>query len=276
MKLAGNKFTIACCVFGGILATALSAASASPQVSRAASAGFDAYVRKVEARLDKQHRSTAGFLAALAQDKERELQDGHAIVEQLTPEDGMELPGALIHHWRGTAFIPGATATEFDHLLRDLPAYPRVFAPQVIRAAVASGSGDRVQTRMRIVQHHGLTVVIDTEYDVSFGQLNPDDRWSTSHSTRISEVENAGTPHERDLSPTEDHGFLWRLDTWWSYQQRDGGLYIQMESVSLTRSIPSGLGWAVRPFAESIPRESLEFTLHAASNALHNQEGSSR
>ena len=76
------------------------------------------------------------------------------------------------------------------------------------------------------------------------------------------------TPNGRALSSSEEHGFLWRQNTYWSYEERDGGLYIQIESVSLTRSIPSGLGWVVGPFVESVPRESLEFTLRSACNAL--------
>ena len=73
--------------------------------------------------------------------------------------------------------------------------------------------------------------------------------------------------------PSEEHGFLWRLNTYWSYEERDGGLYMQVESVSLTRAIPTGLGWAVGPFVESVPRESLEFTLRAACNALREVSG---
>jgi hypothetical protein len=63
---------------------------------------------------------------------------------------------------------------------------------------------------------------------------------------------------------------LWRLNTYWSYEERDGGVYVQVESVSLTPSIPYGLGWAVGPYVESIPRESLEFTLRAVCNGLRN------
>ena len=73
---------------------------------------------------------------------------------------------------------------------------------------------------------------------------------------------------ERTLSANEEHGYLWRMNTYWSYEERDGGLYLQIEAVSLTRSIPHGLGWAVRPYIESIPRESLEFTLRSACNGL--------
>jgi hypothetical protein len=81
-------------------------------------------------------------------------------------------------------------------------------------------------------------------------------------------VESAGTKDERVLSTKDAHGFLWRLNTYWSYEERDGGLYLQIESISLTRGIPRGLGWVVGPFVESVPRESLEFTLRATSEVL--------
>jgi hypothetical protein len=86
------------------------------------------------------------------------------------------------------------------------------------------------------------------------------------------EIDNAGTAKERSLSAAEQHGFLWRIDTYWSWEERDGGLYIQIESVTLTRGIPHGLGWAIGPFVQSIPRESLEFTLRATATALERHQ----
>jgi galactose mutarotase-like enzyme len=110
---------------------------------------------------------------------------------------------------------------------------------------------------------------MDTTYDVAFGRLDAQHGYSISWSTQISEIDAAGTGKERALNASEEHGFLWRLNTYWSYEERDGGLYIQIESVSLTRSIPTGLGWIVGPFVESVPKESLEFTLRAVCNAIH-------
>jgi hypothetical protein len=121
---------------------------------------------------------------------------------------------------------------------------------------------------MRVKQKHVLTVVMDTEYAVTFGRMGTGRGWSTSRSTQITEIENAGTDKERALGPKEEHGFLWRLNTYWAYEERDGGLYLQIESVSLTRAIPAGLGWVARPFVESVPRESLEFTLRKTCEAL--------
>ena len=173
----------------------------------------------------------------------------------------------MLHHWRATAFVPGATADDFSRLMRDFPAYPRIYAPQVLSAAVLDRQDGRYSVLMRVRQHHGLTVTMDTTYQVSFARLDAQHRSSTSHSLHIAEIGSDGHP----LSAADEHGFLWRQNTDWSCEQRDGGLYLQIESVSLTRSLPTGLGWLIGPFVESVPRDSLTFTLRATSAALRDE-----
>jgi hypothetical protein len=175
------------------------------------------------------------------------------VVEKMS---GEELPGAVVHHWRGTAFVPGTTAVEVERVMRGFAGYPRVFAPEVVSARVVGGGGDRVQVAMCVRQVHVITVVVDTDYDVRFGALDERHGWSVSRSTRVAE---AGG---------EDHGFLWRQNTYWSWAERDGGVYLQLESVSLSRAVPRGLGWVVGPFVESVPRESVTFTLRSVERAL--------
>jgi hypothetical protein len=238
----------------------------------AAISAFNTYARAVEARLALQHRSASVFLAPLAVDSDNRLRRGDLIVEQLTPSAGADLSGALLHHWRGTAFAPGATASDFERLMRDFNSYPQHFAPQVVEARALSQPADHMQAWIRVRQHHVITVVMDTTYDVTFGQRDAQHGYSLSRSTRMAEIEAAGTSAERALNNSEEHGFLWRLNTYWSYEQRDGGLYLQIEAISLTRSIPRGLGWAIRPYVDSVPRESLEFTLRSACNALRKSE----
>jgi len=154
-------------------------------------------------------------------------------------------------------------------VMKNFGAYPANFAPQVVSARILGQQGDRYQVAMRLRQQHILTVVLDATYDVTFAGEDSAHGSSISRSTRVAEIAAPGTSREHALAPNEDHGFLWRMNTYWSYQERDGGLYIQIESVSLTRSVPAGLGWAIEPFIESVPRESLEFTLRSACNSLH-------
>lgn len=234
------------------------------QPSQGAVAGFNSYVRTMEARLAAQHRQRADFVAmeGHAGQIEARLRRGELVIENLTPAKN-ELPRATLYDWRGTAFVPGVTTGDFERLMSNFAAYPRIYSPQVVSARALSRNGNGYQVKMRIEQKHVITVVMDTTYDVAFGRLDARQGWSVSRSTHIEEIENG-----RVLSPAEQHGFLWRLNTYWNFEERDGGLYMQIESVSLTRSVPVGLGWAVGPFVESVPRESLEFTLRATRQAL--------
>jgi hypothetical protein len=237
----------------------------------AAISAFNAYAEKVESRLWKQHHRADGFLVSVGANSltDDRLHKGQLIIEQLTPGEEADPPGALLHHWRGTAFVQGATAADFERLMKNLNGYPRTFAPQVVKASILTSHGENHFTAtMRVRQRHLITVVIDPTYDIRYGRLDAQHGYSISRSTKISEIDAPGTAKEHALSENEEHGFLWRMNTYWSYEDREGGLYMQVESISLTRAIPVGLAWAVRPYVESVPRESLEFTLRAACIAL--------
>ncbi|HKF48272.1 MAG TPA: hypothetical protein VKB38_13000 [Terracidiphilus sp.] len=257
-------------VFASLAACAAPALAEQP--SAAAVAGFDTYTRAVETRLGREHRTGSAFVMVPAQTAER-LRNGEVIIEQVTPDPAPAVPGAMLVHWRGTAFVAGVTAADFESMMRNFSEYPRIYAPQVVEAHMLSEDGDRIEAMMRTRQKHVLTVVLDATYDGVFGRLDEQHRFSLSRSKQIDEIEGAGTAHEHALTPAENHGFLWRLNTYWTCVERDGGIYMQIETVSLTRSIPAGLGWVVGPFVEKVPRESLEFTLRATCAALRKSPG---
>src|SRR5271163_3848194 len=91
---------------------------------------------------------------------------------------------------------------------------------------------------------------------------------SRSHTTRIQEVENAGKSDERLDPEGHDRGFLWKMNTYWRFEEKDGGTYVECRSISLTRDIPAGLGWLIGPYVTSVPRESLTFTLATTRSAV--------
>jgi hypothetical protein len=243
--------------------------SAVAEPSAEATAAFNKFADGVEVRLKQNHQSAESFFSPpLTPDLKKRLQQGEFVIDGITPTNGLPLSGALLHDWRGTAFAPGAKAADFERVMKNFSAYPQIYSPQVLSARVLSQQGDHLQAIMRVRQKHVITVVLDTTYDVAFGQLDAQHGYSSSRSTKVSEIDSPGTSSEHALDAKDDHGFLWRLNTYWTYEEADGGLYLQIESVSLTRSVPGGLGWVVSPFIQKIPRESLEFTLRATSNAL--------
>lgn len=234
-----------------LLAAAAPCLSAE-EPSTAALRAFNQYVQRVEPSLD-----------SLMPSSQKEL-----TIERVNRPEEAALPGALLHHWRGTVFVPGATATDFERVLRNYAGYPQVYAPDVLTARQTGGQGNHLQASLRVRQKHVLTVVMDTDYDVWLLHPAAHRLVSIARSTRIAEIDGAGTSHEHTLPPAEEHGFLWRQNTYWSATEGNGGLTLQIDSITLTRSIPHGLGWAVTPFVESIPRQSLAFTLEATRRAL--------
>ncbi len=214
--------------------------------SAAAVAGFNKYVAQVESRLAHQHISAESFVTPV---DTAHMRRGDLNIEKLTPDSSVDLPGALLHHWRGTGFVHGATAADLERVMRDYGGYPRVYAPQVVAARVQAQNGNHIRALLRVRQEHVITVMLDTAYDIEFthADASPGTPFgahgtSNSHSTRIDEIASPGTKSEHALDSNHEHGFLWRQNTYWSWEERDGGLYMQIESISLTRSRPRRIG----------------------------------
>jgi len=106
-----------------------------------------------------------------------------------------------------------------------------------------------------------VTVIYNTEHTVTFTHFGDTRAASTSTATRIAEVSNPGTPDERDLPPGDDRGFLWRLNSYWRYEEVAGGVIAECESLSLSRDVPSFLRYVVSPLVEGTAKESMERTL---------------
>jgi hypothetical protein len=238
--------------------------------------GFDHYVQLAQTAINKQLSAHQAFLwiERLPLDRRRiaqgQLRAGEVVIERLdaTSLDGpaepsrpILVPDGLIHHWIGTVFIPGATLAETLQLEQDYDHHQDYFRPDVIRSKILRRKGNDFTIQLRLYRKKVITTVLDTEHEVHYQIVDETHAWSQSHATRIQEVDNAGEADER-LEPTgHDRGFLWRMNTYWRFEERDGGTYVECQSISLTRNIPTGLGWLVGPYLASVPRESLTFTL---------------
>ena len=128
--------------------------------------------------------------------------------------------------------------------------------------------GAAASTFLRFYFKKVISVTVNTESAAEFTRYAPDRVSSAIRSTRIAEVESPDMPGERERPVGHDGGFLWRLNTYWRFLEQDGGAYIECESLTLTRGIPTGLGWLIGPFVTSIPRETVALTLTATRRTL--------
>jgi hypothetical protein len=260
--------------FGAVVAPAN---AGDLRLSAETSAAFERYVRLTDVRNDAELKRGTGLLwidglpDAEKQAAYDAVRRGEVKVQKLeTLDDGQEVkcPGGLIHHWAGVAFIPGATVDDVLAVLQDYDHQATYYAPDVERSKLESRDGDHFRVFLRFRRHKVITVVLDTEHDVHYFRDAPGRAHSRSSAVRIAEVENPGAASEREKESGDDDGFLWKMETWWRIEQTDGGVYVQSEVASLTRGIPSGLGWLIGPFVNSIPKETLAFTLEATGKAV--------
>jgi hypothetical protein len=238
---------------------------------------FASYVRATEARNSSELRDGHNILwiDALAENPRRDayesLARGELAIEQRNSlSDGREIPcpEGMIHHWEGLAFIPGAHLGDVLKVLQDYNRHSEYYAPEVVRSRIESHDGDHFLVFLRFRRQKVITVVLNTEHDVNYFRDAPDLAHSRSSATHIAEVDNAGKWNEREKPRDDDNGFLWGMETWWRFEEKDGGVYIQSEVVSLTRDIPAGLSWMIGPFVAAVPKESLTFTLDATRKAV--------
>jgi putative flippase GtrA len=231
---------------------------------------FAKYVAAVEARaarevagpgpfLDIERLSGAERARAMAS-----LKRGEVIVSRGSVRDAHsnEIPidGGLVNHWRGTVFVP---KVKLDDLLKVLqePQTDKHKQEDVLSSRVVSRDGDSQKVYLRLRRTKFVTVVYDTEYNVDYKRLAPDRAISNSISTRVVEIENAGTPRERALPEGNDHGYMWRLNSYWRYKQFEDGVLVEIESLTLSRDLPAIIGPLIRPIVNTTARESMTRTL---------------
>ena len=231
---------------------------------------FAKYVAIVEAQSARELENNEPFLEIERQPPAEfartmaALKRGDVIVTRAAVRDpssnDIEIDGGLINHWRGTVFVPKVS---LDHLLAVLqePQTDQHKQEDVLSSRVISRDGDSQKVYLRLRRTKFVTVVYDTEYDVDYKRLAPDRALSNSISTKIVEIENAGTPRERALPEGNDHGYMWRLNSYWRYQQVDGGVLVEVESLTLSRDLPAIIGPLIRPIVNSTARESMSRTL---------------
>jgi len=238
---------------------------------------FDRYVQLTEAQMDSEAGSAAPFLWLDRQPPERRAEllararNGEVVIERLETKDHgavMAIPEGMIHHWIGTVFIPGATLEQTLMLEEDYDHHQDYFHPDVQRSRILRHDGNDFLVFFRFRKKKVITSILDTEHEIHYQLLSSARAASRSRTTRIQEVENAGEKDEALKPAGHDNGFLWRMYTYWRFEERDGGTYVESQSISLTRDIPAGLGWMIGPFVTGIPRESLTFTLATTRSAV--------
>lgn len=230
---------------------------------------FSAYIRDAEATMERALDDGSPFLwSDVNSERAQQVRGGQVVAQFWSGHGPVKVPDGLIHDWIGTSFILDTNVGDVLTLLQDYDDHKNIYKPEVIGSRLISHRGNDFQVYLRLLKKKIVTVVLDTDHEVHYRSLDRV-RWvCRSYTTRISEVEHAGTPEERVLPPDTGAGFLWRLHSYWRFEEREGGAYVECRAISLTRDVPLGLGWVIEPIIQKLPKESLIHTLEATRQAL--------
>jgi len=265
-------------ILGVLLASPVRATELKPQTV----AAFDEYVGAAEARMGDDLREDHFLVVDSLPDPTRQeiyahLWLGQVYIQPLrTLKDGrpIHVPDGLIHHWVGVIFVPGATISNVMDVLGDYDHQRDIYKPDVRKSRLLDQNGNESDFFEQFYNKSIISVVLNANFEAYYTPLHPARAEIRSYSTRIAEVQDPGKSDERELPVGNDHGYLWRIYSYWRIEEKDGGVYVQVESLGLSRTIPAIFALLVRPLLRSIPEGYLTRLLDNTRKAV--EDSSSR
>ncbi len=252
-----------------VLTLSAGAGAAAARLYPDAVTAWNIYIRATETRIARELNSHGGFLALDfapgAPAARQSLRAGGIVVEPMTTAgsggEPIDVPSALVHHWRGAILIPHMSVAALIAQLQN--GAPPTRQEDVLDSKVLERKPDWMRLSLKLQRTKIVTVVYNTEHVVTFVRDGASRARSASTATKIVEVADVNTPQEHELPAGDDRGFLWRLNAYWRYEQAGDGVIAECESVTLSRDVPSVVKFFVMPIVERAARESMTRTLAA-------------
>lgn len=228
---------------------------------------WDEYIRTVNLNAAKSAAGANQFLwTDESQDMTRRLQQNEVVV---TNHDPGKVPQGMIHDWVGAVFVPNATLEQALSVLENYDRYDEFYQPLVRKCTTLAREGDRVKLNVVATQKaFSVTAAVETEEQVQIVRLSPKKAYITSSAVRIQEIADYGRPTEHPFPESRRPGYVWREVTVQRLEERDGGVYIELETVVLSRGIPQELRWLIKPLVDELPRKLMLDTLNDTRTAV--------
>jgi hypothetical protein len=248
----------------------LASMAAAAELKQETLQSFDEHIAVVNSQMQQRIRGGAAFLW-IDESPERIMQarEGKIVVAPAAAHTPKRVPSGLIHHWIGAAFLANATVEDVFSVVRDYQHYKDYYRPVVIDSKSVQQSGAEDQFSMLLMNKSWLTqTALDSDYHSSYVQVDTSRWYSVSYTTRVQEIADYGQPDEHKLPADGGSGYVWRLHSITRFEERDGGVYVEIEASALSRDIPGSLRWLVDPIVRSVSRHSLLTSLRQTQDAV--------
>ena len=231
---------------------------------------WDAYVWTAKMRKKQRASGQTPFLWVDEEpDLAQRVRTGEVLVGPADGESPHLVPHGLIHDWVGAVFVPKANLNQVTGVLHDYERYREFYRPMVVRARLLEQTQDHEKlTLVMMNKVFSVTGAVETDNDIHIARLGADRAYSMSTSIRVQEIADYGQSSEHTLPEDHGPGYVWRTFTVTRLEQRDDGVYVEMEMIGMSRGIPVLFRWLIQPLAERLPRTILATTLQDTRDAV--------
>jgi hypothetical protein len=231
---------------------------------------WNAYVEAAKMRMAERARGKSPFLWVDEEpDLAERLRAGEVLVEPVDGDSPHTVPCGLIHDWVGAVFVPNVKLDLVMGVLDDYKHYKDFYRPFVVKASLREQSPDhQMLSLLMTTKALSVTGAVESDNEIQIVRLDGNRAYSLSTSVRVQEIADYGKPREHALPEDHGPGYVWRTFNITRLQQRDGGVYIEMEMIGMSRSIPMLLRWLIQPLTERLPMNTLLATLQDTRDAV--------
>lgn len=239
---------------------------------------WDAYIQAANTRMEERIHSGRFLWTDENPDRVRRVRAGEVLVAPGAEHNPINVSQGLIHDWIGATFLPNAKLEEVLAVVRDYARYKQFYAPSVVdsRCVGEPGGNDDKFAVILLNKSLFLKTALDSEYESSYVQLDGKRWYDISHSTHLQEIQDFGQPGERRLPADQGSGYIWRLYTVTRFEERDGGVYVEVEAIALSRAIPKSVRWFVNPIVRRVSKNALLISLRQTADAVHSAGDAAR
>jgi len=266
-----QAIVIMCLWWGTLFAPSMARAA---ELSKDTLAYWDAYVENAHPQTSSQ---TPFLWVDQKPERLRRVRQGEILVSPVGKENPKPVDSGLIHDWRGAAFLPDTKIEDVFSAVRDYGNYKNYYKPTVVESKLLGTNGPCETYSMRVVNKEAVAeTALDMEYETCYFKVDEHRWYSITNTTRVQELRHYGRADERQLPQDHGSGYIWRLYSVARYEQRDGGTYVEVEAIALSRDIPIALRWFVNPIVRRVSRNSLLLSLQETNDTVHSLEALNR
>jgi len=233
-------------------------------------AAWDQYIQTANLHMQRRLQPTGRFLwIDETPDLARRVHSGEIVASPIGERSPRKIPNGLIHHWIGAAFVSHAGLADIFAVVQAFDRYKEFYAPLVVDSKpMGRGASDFRFSMVLLNKALFSKTALDCECKASYSRLDSKRWYSVGSSTRIRQIEDYSQPGEHELAPDVGAGYIWRLYSLSRFEERDGGVYIEVEAIALSRDIPVTLRWLADPIVRRVSRSSLLTSLQQTRTAV--------